>query len=102
MPGVIAAGKMTSRGDIATQWGCKNCTSYKYSNQTGKYRIYHNLGHTNYFVQATPSVADNTWAKVHAIVLDKLADSCAIAIYDSGTSNDGVDIDFEFLIVGDK
>lgn len=102
MPGVIAAGKMTSHGDIATQWGCKNCTSYKYSNQTGKYRIYHNLGHTNYFVQATPSVADNTWAKVHAIVLDKLADSCAIAIYDSGTSNDGVDIDFEFLIVGDK
>lgn len=102
MPGVIAAGRINSKGTISNQWGCKNCTSYKYSNQTGKYRIYHNLGHTNYFVQATPSVADNTWAKVHAIILDKLADSCAIAIYDSGTSNDGVDIDFEFLIVGDK
>ncbi len=102
MPGVLAAGRVSKGGSIPSQWGCKSCTAYKYSNQTGKYRIHHNIGHTNYFVQATPSVADNTWAKVHAIVLDKLADSCAIAIYDSGTSNDGVDIDFEFLIVGDK
>lgn len=102
MPGVLAAGRVLSRGQMGNQWGSKKCSAFKYKGQTGKYKITHDIGHTNYFIQATPAVADNTWAKVHAIVLEKAANYAVVAIYDSGTNNNGIDTDFEFLIVGDK
>lgn len=102
MPGVLAAGRVSKVGRVDAQWGCKSCKAYKHNGQTGKYKITHDIGHTNYFIQATPAVADNTWAKVHAIILEKAANYAVVAIYDSGTNNNGVDADFEFLIVGDK
>lgn len=102
MPGILAAGRVNKVGRVDAQWGCKSCKAYKHNGQTGKYKITHDIGHTNYFIQATPAVADNTWAKVHAIVLEKAANYAVVAIYDAGTNNNGVDADFEFLIVGDK
>lgn len=102
MPGVLAAGRVNKKGQTDNQWGCKSCRAYKHNGQTGKYKITHDIGHTNYFIQVTPAVADNTWAKVHAIILEKTASYAVVAIYDSGTSNTGIDTDFEFLIVGDK
>lgn len=102
MPGVLAAGRISGNGLMSNQWGCKSCGSAKYNGQTGKYKINHNIGHTNYFIQATPCGTDNTWAKVHAIILEKTTSYAIVAIYDSGTNNTGVDTDFEFLIVGDK
>ena len=102
MPGVLAAGKVKAQGAIDKQWGCKRCVIEKYYGEVGKYAINHNIGHTNYFIQATPCGEDDKWAKVHAIILKKENTRAVVAIYDSGTNNTGVDTDFEFLIVGDK
>ena len=102
MPGVLAAGKVKAQGTIDKQWGCKRCVIEKYYGEVGKYAINHNIGHTNYFIQATPCGEDDKWAKVHAIILKKENTRAVVAIYDSGTNNTGVDTDFEFLIVGDK
>lgn len=102
MPGILVAGRVNKNASIDGKWGYKNCSVYKHNGQTGKYKITHDIGHTNYYIQVTPAVADNTWAKVHAIVLEKAANYAVVAIYDAGTSNNGIDTDFEFLIVGDK
>ncbi|WP_300400077.1 hypothetical protein [uncultured Rikenella sp.] len=102
MPGVLAAGRMSKDGSITSQWGCKSCSSVKYNGQAGKYKITHNIRHTNYFIQATPCEVDNTWARVHPVILEKTTTYAVVAIYDSASNNTGIDKDFEFLIVGDK
>ncbi len=102
MPGVLAAGRVLAGGSVTSQWGCKFCSSVKYNGQAGKYKITHNIGHTNYFIQATPCEVDNTWARVHPVILEKTTTYAIVAIYDSASNNTGIDKDFEFLIVGDK
>lgn len=102
MPGVLAAGRVEKAGRVVSQWGCKSCSGVKYNNQAGKYKITHNIRHTNYFIQATPCEIDNTWARVHAVILEKTTTYAVVAIYDSASNNTGIDKDFEFLIVGDK
>lgn len=102
MPGVLAAGRISKGGSIEDMWGAKKCFGGKYNGQTGKYKITHNIGHTNYFIQATPCEVDNTWARVHPVILEKTTTYAVVAIYDSASNNTGIDKDFEFLIVGDK
>lgn len=99
---VLCSGHVTANGDMQTQWGHVQCLTEKDAVRgNGCYRITHNLGHLDYYVQLTPF--NNTtwhWYKVHGVILEKNANDVLVAIIDSGTDNRGQDYDFEFCITG--
>lgn len=99
---VLCCGSVNAKGEMQTQWGHVQCKAKKDEVRgNGCYRITHDIGHLDYFVQLTPF--NNTtwhWYKVHGVILEKNANDVLVAIIDSGTDNRGQDFDFEFCITG--
>lgn len=63
MPGVLCAGRVNATGVIQTAWGAKknrqgqsSPVAEKISGATGRYRVYHNIGHTDYIPKLTGGV----------------------------------------------
>lgn len=100
MPGVLCAGQIGKGGNIVGKWGCITPFITKYNGITGQYKITHNLGHLNYYVNATPVGKDETWMKVHCVIIDKTPNYCVIGVFDSGQGNVTADYKVDFMIVG--
>lgn len=100
MPGVLCAGSVSKGGNIVGKWGCITPFITKYNGITGQYKITHSLGHLNYYVNATPVGKDETWMKVHCVIIDKTPNYCVIGVFDSGQGNVTADYKVDFMIVG--
>ena len=57
VPGVLDSASVSIFGGKSHQWGARGVTTICDNPQTGKYTVYHKIGHLNYTVTASPDVA---------------------------------------------
>ena len=103
VPIVLCSGYVDKNGNLLNQSTYKECKAKKDSLlENGCYRIIHNIGHFNYFIQLTPVNTDFYWAwyKINPVVLEKNANDVLIGMFDSIKECVGVNYGFEFCITG--
>lgn len=103
VPAILCSGYIDKGGQLLKWVGYIECRVEKDAVRgNGCYRITHNLGHLDYFVQLTPRNTDITWTwyKINPVILEKNANDLLVGMIDCGTENRGVNYDFEFCITG--
>lgn len=98
MPGVLCAGSVNAEGYMDEAWGGKRKPySIRHNNSKGQYRIYHDIGHDDYFITAT-AAGNNTSARM-CCILEKTSTYVAIGVSDNNAGG-WLDGAFEFIIAG--
>lgn len=101
IPAVLCSGYVDQDGRLAEQIGYIQCKAEKDTLlDNGVYRINHNIGHLEYFIQVTPRNTDfyRDWYKINPIILQKNANDVLIGMFDSIKECVGVNYGFEFCI----
>jgi hypothetical protein len=96
-PGVLLSGTVLSGGGIASAWGAKQSTSVPYNNSTGRYTVYHTVGHSNYQVFATASSSNRS-----CYIVSKGNTNFVIEWRTISSSPTLVNTAFDFVIVGNN
>jgi len=98
LPGVLAAGKVTTAGAHELTWGAKKAIAGQVVTKdgTGKYIVPHNIGHSDYSVQA--SLNSSTGERLH--IAKRNTDNVHIYTYNS--SGALADAGFDYMIVGNN
>lgn len=102
VPAILCSGFVDKDGELQTQAGYMECSAEKDpARGDGYYRITHNLGHRNYFVQLTPfNNSSWHWYKINPVIVEKTAQYVVVGMIDSGTGDRGQDYGFDFCITG--
>lgn len=62
MPGVLLSASVGSNGTFSNWWGAKkHATQTAIKNSTGRYTVYHSIGHENYQVTASPNASNRSY-----------------------------------------
>jgi hypothetical protein len=60
-PGVLLSATVLATGGFTSWWGAKkHSTNTATKNSTGRYTVYHSVGHSNYQITATPTTANRS------------------------------------------
>lgn len=98
MPGVLLSATVSFNGGFARYWGAKvHNTSTATRNSTGRYTVYHSIGHTNYQIAASPATANRS----HHIV-SRSTTSFVIEWRTIGSSPALSDTEFDFQLTGNN
>lgn len=96
MPGVLLSATVGSGGGFADFWGAKkHASSTATKNSTGRYTVYHSIGHAQYQVTATPTMANRS-----CHIVSKSTNSFIIEWRTIGSSPALSDTGFHFQITG--
>ena len=97
-PGVLWAGRISAGGGVENYWG-NGCTVSSTRTGVGRYRINHNLNHTQYYalITCTPwATSGERWA--FGMVVDNYVNYFNVRILD--TNNGEIDAAFNIAIIG--
>lgn len=97
LPGVLLSATVASLGGWASVWGAKQSTVAPYKNSTGRYTIYHTLGHSNYQVYASSHSASRSYN-----IVSKGPTSFIIEWRTNGSTPALSDTTFDFQMVGNN
>jgi hypothetical protein len=97
MPGVLLSATVSSGGGWAAVWGAKGSTTTPANNSTGKYTVYHTVGHTNYQVSAVSLTASKT-----CNIVSKGSDNFVIEWRTVASTPALANTGFEFQIIGNN
>ena len=98
-PGVLLSGSVGLNGGFTSWWGSKK-TPYHIQplkNSTGRYTVYHSVGHSNYQINATPASANKS-----CYIVSKETDNFVIEWRTIGSSPVLSDTNFDFQITGNN
>ena len=76
-PGVLWSGRISANGTIENYWGNGCAVTSVYHGSKGLYALNHDIGHTNYFVQAT--AVHGEWSI--AAITTKTRDQCTVMTF---------------------
>ncbi len=97
-PGVLLSGTVGTNGTFSNWWGAKKHGSQTaVKNSTGRYTVYHTIGHENYQVTATALTANRS-----CYIVSKGTSSFVIEWRTIGSSPSLVDTSFDFQITGNN
>lgn len=98
-PGVLWAGRINANGGVQSHWGDGCEVSQASATAVGFYDIYHNLGHTDYYVMITSTPYTTNGDKwMFGMVINKYSNYFTVQILDA---NDGPRrCAFEIAIIG--
>lgn len=110
MPGVLLSGRVSETGYVEYEYGRRRMgmglAAFSVQLHDGRdwvgYTITHNLGHTNYTVQATPYTPGWNWRKYMVHVDQLTANYFTLLCIDTGTDNRQVKGSFMFTVVGEN
>jgi hypothetical protein len=97
IPGVLLSGTVSNTGSITSVWGAKKSTSAPTRNSTGKYTVYHTVGHSNYQVFASSRSASRSYH-----IVSKANTNFVVEWRTIGSSPALIDTTFDFQIVGNN
>lgn len=100
IPGVLAAGTVDKLGGVSNVWGSKASSRPAVKISSGKYRVYHDIGHQQYSVSVTPSTYyrhGRDWT-ASASYMDKGPNSFVVFLNED--DGDPVDVNFDFQCFG--
>lgn len=99
MPGVLWAGRINANGGVQSHWGDGCRVSQASATAVGFYDIYHDLGHTDYYVMITSTPYTTNGDKwMFGMVINKYSNYFTVQILDA---NDGPRrCAFEIAIIG--
>lgn len=98
LPGVLLSASVPSNGGFSNWWGAKkHVSSTATRNSTGRYTVYHSIGHTNYQISASPQSANRS----HYIV-SRGVSNFVIEWRTIGSSPALTDTAFDFQITGNN
>jgi hypothetical protein len=98
MPGVLLSASVGTNGTFSNWWGAKkHATQTAVKNSTGRYTVYHSVGHTNYQVTASSAIANRSY---HIVSRD--VSSFIIEWRTIGSSPALTDTMFDFQITGNN
>jgi hypothetical protein len=96
IPGVLLAGEVGYTGGFTSVWGAKKQESKSAEKTaTGKYKVWHAVGHSKYQVQITPTTANRT-----CYIASRQTDYFEVYFYSVGSSPVLSDSGFHFSITG--
>ena len=102
-PGALFGGRIIANGTLESRWGdgCGKRSPWSQRISTGKYRVYHYLGHTQYYTMATPTNMYNsntlyTWAI--CLIASRTSDYVEIETVHPTAGNR--DVIIEFVLIG--
>lgn len=96
-PGILLSATVASGGGQNAVWGAKQSSTSPYKNSTGRYTVYHTIGHTNYQVYASAHSANRS----HYIV-SKGTTNFVIEWRTIGSSPALVDTTFDVEVIGNN
>ena len=110
MPGVLLSGRVSETGYVEYEYGRRRMgmglAAFSVQLHDGRdwvgYTVTHNLGHTNYTVQATPYTPGWNWRKYMVHVDQLTANYFTLLCIDTGTDNRQVKGSFMFTVVGEN
>lgn len=110
MPGVLLSGRVSETGHVEYEYGRRRMgmglAAFSVQLHDGRdwvgYTVTHNLGHTNYTVQATPYTPGWNWRKYMMHVDQLTANYFTLLCIDTGTDNRQVKGSFMFTVVGEN
>lgn len=110
MPGVLLSGRVSETGYVEYEYGRRRMgmglAAFSVQLHDGRdwtgYTITHNLGHTNYTVQATPWTPGWNWRKYMVHVDQLTANYFTLLCIDTGTDNRQVKGSFMFTVIGEN
>lgn len=110
MPGVLLSGRVSETGHVEYEYGRRRMgmglAAFSVQLHDGRdwvgYTVTHNLGHTNYTVQATPYSPGASWRKYMMHVDQLTANYFTLLCIDTGTDNRQVKGSFMFTVVGEN
>lgn len=110
MPGVLLSGRVSETGHVEYEYGRRRMgmglAAFSVQLHDGRdwvgYTVTHNLGHTNYTVQATPWTPGWNWRKYMMHVDQLTANYFTLLCIDTGTDNRQVKGSFMFTVVGEN
>lgn len=110
MPGVLLSGRVSETGYVEYEYGRRRMgmglAAFSVQLHNGSdwvgYTVTHNLGHTNYTVQATPYTPGWNWRKYMVHVDQLTANYFTLLCIDTGTDNRQVKGRFMFTVVGEN
>lgn len=110
MPGVLLSGRVSETGYVEYEYGRRRMgmglAAFSVQLHDGKdwvgYTVTHNLGHTNYTVQATPYTPGWNWRKYMVHVDQLTANYFTLLCIDTGTDNRQVKGRFMFTVIGEN
>lgn len=97
MPGVLLSGTVASGGGISYAWGAKQSASNPVNNSTGRYTVYHTVGHSNYQVFTTALTASKT-----CHIVSKSNTNFVVEWRSVGSTPALINTGFDFQIVGNN
>ena len=98
MPGVLLSATVLATGGFSNWWGAKkHASSTAAKNSTGRYTVYHSIGHSNYQVSAAPSTANKS-----CYIVSKGTDNFVIEWRTIGSAPALSDTGFDFQITGNN
>lgn len=100
-PSILCSGFINKDGELKKQIGYIQCEAKKDAIWgSGCYRITHNIGHPDYFVQLTPRNTDLSWNwyRIYSVIREKNVNDVVVEMVAS--DNNGINYDFEFCITG--
>ena len=96
IPGVLLAGEVGYTDGFISVWGAKKQESKSAEKTgTGKYKVWHAVGHSEYQVQITPTTANRT-----CYIASRQTDYFEVYFYSVGSSPVLSDSGFHFSITG--
>lgn len=110
MPGVLLSGRVSETGYVEYEYGRRRMgmglAAFSVQLHDGRdwvgYTVTHNLGHTNYTVQATPYTPGWNWRKYMVHVDQLTANYFTLLCIDTGTDNRQVKGSFMFTVIGEN
>ena len=96
-PGVLLSATVNAGGGWDAIWGAKRSSTQPVNNSTGRYTVYHTVGHTNYQVNAIPNTANRT-----CHIVSKAASNFVIEWRTVSSSPTLVNTGFDFQIIGNN
>lgn len=97
LPGVLFSGTVNMNGGFLGTWGAKKHASLSATRQSvGVYAVYHSIGHTNYFVNITPS-SNRTF-----YIGSKSTNYFIVYFYSTSSTPALSDTNFDFQITGNN
>lgn len=101
LSGLISTGLTTEQTmPIKGQWGARHSTSQSRRHGAGSYRVYHNVGHTDYSVQITPRVQWGKHNELPFIGIVQEVNATDFLVYLKRYDGTMVDGEFYFTIIG--
>lgn len=97
VPGVLAAGQVSTTGSISNKWGCKSglfSAEWGSLGTTGWCTVTHNFGHTSYHVMVTMAADGCT-----GYIQSRYSNNFTVVVKKNGTAAAAA---FYFIVVGDN